>query len=111
MNGRLREEVLSQSQDGWERDNDTQNGDIGRVESMGHYLSYYPEDIVLEDNESKEINIVYSVANQNNIECRSLLSLQLIPNMYMHVDTRVNEDIWNTIKEDCIMDLNISKRR
>jgi len=78
---------------------------------MGHYLSYYPEDIVLEDNESKEINIVYSVVNQNNIECRSLLSLQLIPDMYMHVDAKVNTDIWNTIKEDCIMDFNISKRR
>jgi hypothetical protein len=91
--------------------NDTQNGGVGRVESMGYYLSYYPEDIVLEDNESKEINIVYGVVNQNNVECRSLLSLQLIPDMYTHVDIKVNENIWNTIKEDCFMDLNISKEK
>jgi hypothetical protein len=90
-------------------ENGTPSIDRGRVESIGNYLSYYPEDISLEDNESQEISIVYSVVNQNDIECHSLLSLQLIPDMYMHIDTKVNEDIWNTIKEDCFMDLNISK--
>ena len=90
-------------------ENGTRSNSMGRAESMGNYLSYYPEDTFSESNTSHGLNIVYVVSNKNGIECRSLLSLQLIPDMYMHVDTKVNRDIWATIKEDCPMDLNISK--
>jgi hypothetical protein len=90
-------------------ENGTRSNSMGRAESMENYLSYYPEDAFSGTNTSHELNIVYNVVNQNGIECRSLLSLQIIPDMYMHVDSEVNRDIWATIKEDCLDDLNISK--
>ena len=83
---------------------------FGTLEAHESFISYYPGDRYSDLNDSKEVNVVYDVVNDNTGEaCRSLLTLHLIPSMYVHTTADVNRSVWQNLEGRCVYDLNITK--
>jgi len=49
------------------------------------------------------------VLNQNGISSKSMLTLQVIPSLYTHIEPIVNQVLWDDIKsENSMSELNIT---
>ena len=91
-------------------ENGTNSDMLGIVQTEGRYISYYPETYFEDLDRSVEVNILYDVINQNGISAKSILTLQIIPSLYTHIEPTVNRILWEDIKsENSMSELNITK--
>ena len=89
-------------------ENATEVDTYGHVEIMGNAVSFYPDD----NNNSREVNVVYDIQNQNDVTCKSMLTIDVIPSLYTHVDTHINQNVWQMIQEEsCFSELNVTRKR
>jgi hypothetical protein len=90
-------------------ENGTGSDILGTVQTEGMYILYYPETYFENLNESVEVNVLYDVLNQNGISAKSMLTLQVIPSLYTHIEPTVNQVLWDDIEsENSMSELNIT---
>ncbi len=87
--------------------NASQSNSLGRVQSNGRYLQYYPEENFIGLQTYKEVNIVYDVTNKNGISKKSLLTIKVIPSLYSTQEIEINSMIYDKIKTNDINELKI----
>ncbi|SFZ97751.1 hypothetical protein MNB_SV-5-819 [hydrothermal vent metagenome] len=90
-------------------ENGTYSNILGTVQTEGIYISYYPETYFENSDRNVEVNVLYDVLNKNGVSTRSILTLQVIPSLYTHIEPNVNQELWEEIKsENRMSELNIT---
>ena len=72
----------------------------GRFVIDGSLLRYYPSEeyASLQEGESRELNVIYTVTDGSGAGTESMMTLHLIPSNYTHIEGGVNQEIAATLE-------------